>query len=567
MTDSAYDILQAQVERRQWREGQAALNLMAALYEGNLPQEYHRYFPKGDPKTVINMIKLAWDDLSVSAGRWPDLRGDPVNASNAEMKRIGKFEHIANSYLRNSEPTGQLFMRELAWWLVGGGRSVMVVKPDMDRKTPTFQTKDPRYVYPSGRTNSLNQYIEIYDIIMKYEIGEDEAEMMGFKVAKREGGPYDMEPAGEQGKMWVIEYIDDQYWVIATENGEVRRAKHGLGKVPGWVFQTIAPNSVAGLSTFKDQVSLMVAISRMFSGKMAMMDRMINPVYWVRGHEGAVRIGPHVLNKLGPNGEMGQIAPPATIQVDRDIQNLNQFARVLNRNPEVRQGEVSNKSQYVGAKTLEQLSESIDTVIGGFWDVIQVGLEKMFAVAFEMDEKLWPDVEKSIAGIMKGSRFNETYIPSEDIAGRRFIHVDHGFGVGGYQGFLMHLQAYDAKVMSKRRVIESQPGQGDVDAAMREIELDQMDDAGMALFQQKAAQGQLDIVLWSKLRKEMARNGKPLSEVIEKYEEEIQKQAQAAQMQQAGPQGGPGGMTAPPPEQAPPQQAPPGLPPSVLAGA
>jgi hypothetical protein len=85
------------------------------------------------------------------------------------------------------------------------------------------------------------------------------------------------------------------------------------------------------------------------------------------------------------------------------------------------------------------------------------------------------------------------------------------------------------------------------------------------MFMAQAEQGQMDMVLWAKFRKEMEEKGTPLHEVIAKYEAELQ--AQAAQAQMGGQ--APGGMTVPPaPEEAAPAPAaPPGIPPSgMLAG-
>ncbi len=100
---------------------------------------------------------------------------------------------------------------------------------------------------------------------------------------------------------------------------------------------------------------------------------------------------------------------------------LNQFSRILNRNPEVRQGEVASKGSYTSAKTLEQLAEAIDTVIGGDWDILSPGLEYLFGVMFEMDVTLWPNEEKTISGNLRGRKFLDTYIPIEYIGDRRRI--------------------------------------------------------------------------------------------------------------------------------------------------
>ncbi|MEE9593460.1 MAG: hypothetical protein V3W28_07760, partial [Thermoplasmata archaeon] len=366
---------------------------------------------------------------------------------------------------------------------------------------------------------------------------------------------------GPNPKGTVLEYIDKERWVVASDGGTVQIAHHNLGMVPGWVFQTHAPNKSGGLSQFQDQVTLMVSISRLITQKLRFADRLVHPVYWVRGHEGVVELGPDVINKLGPGGEMGVLLPPHTLQVDRDIEKLEQFSRILNRNPEVRQGEVSGNT-YTSAKTLEALSAAVDTVIGRMWDIVSVGMEKMVAVCFKMDEGMWPDTKKNMRGVIKNQRFASKYTPSRDIAGRFEINVEYG-GIGGYQGFLMLLQAKDSGVQSRRRVAEAQPGVSDVDDLMREIELETMDDAATANFAAIAAEGQLDMILWAKLRKAMAEGIIPLHDIIFEYEQELLEQAQQAQEQ-----GGAEGMTAAPgPDQTLPEEAPlPGISPAALVG-
>ena len=95
---------------------------------------------------------------------------------------------------------------------------------------------------------------------------------------------------------------------------------------------------------------------------------------------------------------------------------------------------------------------------------------------------------------------------------------------------------------------------------MRQIQLEDLDDAQMANIQSQAASGQMDMVFMANLRKAVAK-GKPVHEAIMKLTEEAQAQAQAAIES---------GATAPVtnPEAAPPpeaQQQPPGLNPAAVA--
>jgi hypothetical protein len=546
-------MLHSEVIARDWHEGQQDMEEMAKIYEGELPARFEQFFPKSVPKHLVQVVPLAWDDLATQVGRLPDLRGEPKNKTRAELKAVGLLEKIGFSYLRTAQPSGKIFMKNLAWWLQIG-RAVAVVTPDVENQRPSMELRDPRTVYPGIKKSANNSIIELSDLLFKYELDLNEARKRGL-------APMGDEKDGVKvnRKVKVLEFIDEKQWLIVSEHGMMQRAVHDLGVVPGWVFQTFAPNSKSGKSRFKDQVALMVAISRLITAKIAYADRLVNPILWTKGHEAALELGPYTINRLGPNGEMGQIDPPAQFQVDRDIQMLNQFSRILNRNPEVRQGEISAKGSYTSAKTLEQLSEAIDTVVGSDWDVIGPGMERLLRICFTMDAKLWPKLEKTINGTIRGKKFSESYTPGTDIGERVDVKVDYGFGVGGYQGFLMHLQAGEAKTMSRRRVMEAMPGIHDVDEELSLIEIESMDEAGMAMFQQQAAMGQMDMRIWSIVRKDMAEKGLPLFEAIIKYEELLAEQAMEAQGTDQG------ALMAPHPEEEMMEEAPlPGIPPGAM---
>jgi hypothetical protein len=559
MSESVFDILDDEVRTREDQAVVAEQNMLAGIYEGKLPSAFDKYFPKSTPKQVVNLVRLAWDDLATQVGRLPDFRADPRDSTKAAGDAAGMLERIAHFYMRKAAPRGELFLWELAWWLVGIGRAVAIVTPNTEDKHPEFQIRDPRTCFPKAAKTSGTQIVELADIIFKYELDEKEMMERGLKVKPRQPGS---ERGAKAFSGTVIEFIDRDQWIVASDGGTVQRTEHGLGIVPGWVFQTFSPDKTAGLSQFQDQITFMVAISRMLSQKLRYADRLAHPITWVKGYEGTVTIGPDVLNKLSPQGEMGQLSSPTQLQVDRDIELLTRFSRILNRNPEVRQGEIQSRGSYTSAKTLEQLSEAIDTVVGRMWDYVSVGSESLMAAAFAMDEKLWPNMEKSITGVVKGTRFNVTYTPSKDIAGARKINVDYGFGVGGYQGFLQQLQAKDSGLQSQRGALEQMPGVSDVEAKLREIELEQMDAAIQRNFMAQAEAGQLDVLLWAKLRKELAKGSKSIAQIIEKYQEELQAQAQAAIEQ-----GGADALTAPPIDEAPiAEESLPGLPPAALVG-
>lgn len=558
MSKELYRTLAAEAELRRDNALKEQISVMTRLYNGELPAEYEKYFPTNAPRHFVNLIKNASDSLTTDVGRLPDLRADALDETVREEKAAGLLERIGHSYLNNAEPTGAQFMWQLAWWLVNGGRSVAFVRRDSKKEMPVFTLRDPRTAMPNMRTVG-SVPVEIYDIMFEREIPHKVAVELGLADERKMMDPGPISGTSPQ-MVKIFELVDDKAHTIVSDQGMVVREEHGLGMVPAWVFQNFNPEATSGMSLFKDQVSLMVAVSMLTSLKLAAADKAVNPIYWAKGHSGTIKIGPSVLNKLSAQGEMGVIAPPQVPQVDRDIDQLVQFSNVLNRNPEVRQGTAGQKSTYTSAKTLEQLSEAIDTTIGQYWDIMKPGMEHLFAVAFKMDEVNWPKKEKRITTNIRGKKMRDVYIPGEDIDGRYDINVDYGFGLGGYQGFLQNLQANQAKVRSRKAAMEAMPGVSDVDMEMRQIQIEDLDDAQMANIQSMAANGQMDMVFMAKLRKMVAK-GTPVYEAVVKLQEEAEAQAQASVESGAtAPVTNPAQM-----QEAPPQEAPlPGLDPAAV---
>ena len=548
MSLKLYNLLRDEVERRSDDEHIAETDMMCNLYEGELPPEYDKYFPKTAPKHVVQLVRDAWDDLAAQVGKLPDLRVDALKETTKEAEIVEKLERIAYLYLNDSEPSGRLLMRQLAWWLVGTGRACVYIRPDDTKQKPILTIRDHRNVFPKMRVVG-NIPVEIYDVIFRYSIPRLEAIELDLAppIEEHQGNP--MGPfRGDAMEVEILEFLDDKQHVIVSEFGTGSTTDHNLGVCPAWVFQNFNPNKAIGISLFKNQVSLMVAVSMLISLKLAAADRIVNPIYWARGWQGSVELGPSILNKLGPQGEIGKIDPPRLEQTDRDIAQLTQFSNILNKHPEVRQGQVDSKGAYVSSKTLEQLASALDTVVGDYWDGIAIGMRHLIGATFKMDEINWKNVEKRISLNIKGNPVRDTYKPKKDINGRYEIGVFYGFGIGGYQGFLQNIQANASKMKSRKAAMMEMPGVPDVPKEIRQMQLEDLDDAQMALIQSQAVNGTMDALTLAKIRRIVAEEGKTVGEAIEELEEDLKEQAAAVSE-------GDGTTEA---LTAPPQQAPPG---------
>jgi len=514
------------------------------------------FFPKNTPRHEVNFIGLAWDDLAQTVARAPEVQVDPVTLSKPSIRKAAKLEKIVTGYFQNARPFDSAFLFQNAWNLVGLGKFVAIAVPDGKSKVPRFEARDPRNCFP-GAKRRIGSYIdELSDLIFETEMKREEAAKLGLAKGSDKDGKL------IQGDVTIYEYLDDKVWAQCGPDGQLS-AKHNLGVIPGVYRSTFSPNKT-GKSQFKEQISLMVAVSRIITQKIAYLDRVIYPITWVKGLTGELTLGPNAVATLSEHGEIGQLSPPATLQVDRDLSTLERYQRILNRNPEVRQGEVDGKGAYVGAKTLDALNDSVDNSVARFWDVMQAGYEGLAAIALEMDETLYENVSKSISVTTKGQRNVETYTPAKDINGRRNVRVAYGFGVGGsYQSFLENVQAWQAELKPKRMAIESMPGGNDAERIMRELDLDKIDNIAMEGFLAQAQAGALDQVLWAKFRKKMEEEGLSWYEASIAYEEEFKAQAQQA-VEQPVPETG---LTQPPPQAQGPDQGPlPNVPPPAFLG-
>ena len=436
MSDYAHLREIVKIRKAAMAEELADMDRLALVYEGGLPPEFDVFFPKNTPRHDVNFIGLAWDDLAQTVARAPEIQVDPLTTSNANVIKAEKLEHIVTGYFDSARPWDSAFLYQNAWNLVGLGVFTAIVLPDGEFKTPRFEARDPRYAFPGVKRRVGKTISELSDMIYETEIPRGEAVALGLARGSDKDGN-DLTTS-----VTIYELVNDKVWAHVGPDGQIV-ADHGLDMVPAVYRNTFSPNKV-GKSQFKEQISLMVAVSRIITQKIAYLDRVIYPITWVKGLTGELTLGPNAVATLSEHGSIGQLTPPATLQVDRDLTKLEQYQRILNRNPEVRQGEVDGKGAYVGSKTLDTLNDSVDNSVARFWDVIQSGYQQLAAIALEMDETLYPKVEKTISTVTKGQRNVEEYTAAEDIEGRRDVRVAYGFGVGGsYQAFLENVQAYE----------------------------------------------------------------------------------------------------------------------------
>jgi hypothetical protein len=111
-----------------------------------------------------------------------------------------------------------------------------------------------------------------------------------------------------------------------------------------------------------------------------------------------------------------------------ESQLLEADMRAGARYPEGRSGSID--ASVVTGRGVQALMDGFNSQVKTAQLVIGAALGKALSIAFEMDERFWPNVKKSIRGVANGAHFEETYVPAKDIAGSYTVDVTYGFAAG-----------------------------------------------------------------------------------------------------------------------------------------
>lgn len=513
----------------------SAIDELVGLYEGNLPAEFNDYFAPEMHVHIINMVRLAWDDLATMAGKLFPIYVPPDNLTQTARERAERLEQIGYGYNENGRRCGGITMKLLqkvnAWWMVGAGNVVNMTLPDFDQKRPFFTFRDPRTYYPPGGWSPFSQAAPT-DALFVYPItlGElkrrypDKAEEINQKIARSSqsmsNGAH--KPIYHDDK-WVVqlgEYYHEDTWSVQTltdlvitvarsDDGDLGHP--GIVPVTAYGFYSALSSKARGL--FADQVSIQAATARMFSQQLDFYDRILYPlIFHTPLVNEKLRLGPNAANTYdtssGVQPRVDTVQPAHSIDANQMMAFALGLSRVLNRNPESLQGQ----GQADSAKALTELKSGITSTIRDWvWPPMIEALPKMYEHAARLETKIWPNERRTVTGTRKNQPFSSEYVPAVHLAGREAtFQIEPGLGLAGYQGTLELMQLYQAEMISEDEALEQGEWSRDVQAAKRGIQLDKLAKLNFAVLGSKAEQGLLAAETIPLLM-DMVGNGKDLN--------------------------------------------------------
>lgn len=434
--------------------------------------------PDAWPRPVVaNMIDTSARDTSEVMGQMPSINcTNSLNTSNRSKKFSSKKTKAANYYVQISGLSAGEQVK-LCDHYDSLGMGVYVVEPDFARKTPIIRVENPMGAYPEF--NLFGQLVSYSRIWREEAIYLCSKYPHLIKILKRTD-QYGREEAGwAEREIEVAKYTDADniyLYLPAHSNVLVDTMPNPMGKVT--ISPAVRPSYDGEIrGAYDDAIWVYLAKSRMAMLGLEATEKAVRAPLVLPRDAQTIAFGGDSILRTDSGKDVRYVGIDLPQFAAQEEQLLERELRLSTRSPEVRSGNLD--ASIITGKGVEALMGGFNTVITTGQQVIGQALKRAIEYAFEMDEKLWPEEKKTIRGVVQGAPFEETYIPSKDIAGNYTVDVSYGFASGQdpARAIVGMLQLRGDNLISRDFVQRNLPMEIDVVQMQTQIDNEQFEDA------------------------------------------------------------------------------------------
>jgi hypothetical protein len=473
------------------------------------------------PKPIIsNVINVAAQYSAEQIGVMPTVSCTAgVMVSDRQKRYAQRRTLIAHNYLENSRL--KVAMVEGSDWLNTYSFLPVILEPHFGdaycEPGPRLRFENPLGSYFDndiyGRTRC---FVKVYDS----DVQDLCAKFPHVASALRNGMRVESNAKVEM----VVYYDDDEIvtYVPSRDNLVLNRVANKFGRCPVFIAESPKFDS-ENRGAFDDVVWIQVARALFAQMGMAAAKKAVNAPLVVPPDVVNIPFGRDRVIRTNMGEKIhyaAQEMSPAAWQIgeilDRDM-------TVGARFPEGATGK--SPGSIVTGRGMEELMGTIDSKVRTYQLIIGDCLRRAVSGAFEMDQKFWPNKRRFLRIMVNGQQYEESYVPSKDIAGVYQVDVTYGMAAGmdPNRALVFLLQARGDKLISRDYALRQLPFDLNVDQVMEQIDTEEMTDALKQMITQTAmavpalaAQGQDPADTLIKLATVLKKreSGMPLHEAI-----------------------------------------------------
>jgi len=501
-----------------------------------------------------NLLLSALDRLAQKIGRVPNLEIPlAVNKDSIRAKdRRDKLERIIHAYDEQQHLDMQL--PQVGRWLPGYGFVVWVIVTKYDANGnpyPCAELRDPYDCYPgyygTAQTPSelatirripAPKLVKMYPELRSFYDSKNRRKAGGTMLVGSRNLNSNDEPRWETNKGGdvIVEYMNETGTFVVHPG-----AKKLLDFIPnplksGPQFVVAKRFSFDKLQGQFDQViGLMSAMAKInIMSVIAMEDAVFTETNIIGELEsGQYRKGRHSVNYLSPGTQVIKPITNLPYQLFDQVSRLERQLRVVSGYP-VQDDSISPNS-FVTGRGLEELQSGVGQMVKEYHTILTTALEEIDYKRLEYDELVHGDKKRSISGVYRGSIFEESYKPDNDIRGAYKTIRKYG-AMASFdepQKIVTGLQLLQAGIIDKQTMQEEMDGLDNLQMINDRITKEK---AERVLFESLLAQAQQGNMQAMTSLTSIYKDPKNMVEILESFFADVQEEQeeQQAMMQQQG---------------------------------
>ena len=500
-----------------------------------------------------NLLLSALDRLAQKIGRVPNLEIPlAVNKDSIRAKdRRDKLERIIHAYDEQQHLDMQL--PQVGRWLPGYGFVVWVIVTKYDANGnpyPCAELRDPYDCYPgyygTAQTPSelatirripAPKLVKMYPELKSFYDSKNRRKAGGTMLVGSRNLNSNDEPRWETNKGGdvIVEYMNETGTFVVHPG-----AKKMLDFIPnplksGPQFVVAKRFSFDKLQGQFDQViGLMSAMAKInIMSVIAMEDAVFTETNIIGELEsGQYRKGRHSVNYLSPGTQVVKPITNLPYQLFDQVSRLERQLRVVSGYP-VQDDSISPNS-FVTGRGLEELQSGVGQMVKEYHKILTTALEEIDYKRLEYDELVHGDKKRSISGVYRGSIFEESYKPDNDIKGAYKTIRKYG-AMASFdepQKIVTGLQLLQAGIIDKQTMQEEMDGLDNLQMINDRITKEK---AERVLFESLLAQAQQGNMQAMTSLTSIYKDPKNMVDILESFFADVQEEQeeQQAMMQQA----------------------------------
>lgn len=439
---------------------------------GGLARVYPELFPEdavyAEP-IVANMVDIAARDISEVLAPLPAFNcSSSLSVSDRARKFAEKRTKIAYGYIDSSNLSVNSYVAADRY--VSFGFVPAVVRLDFDRKTPVIQFLDSRGCYwhrdQWGRVTRLFQVLKVY---------RDDALVQFPHLRKLLDDNYKQDGIIELVRVW-----DDTHEVMFCNVGEgeiCTAVTNPIGKAPVVVFMRPGLSDDDPIGQFDDAIPVQVAkavfaLLNLEAAHKAVQAPMAVPQdiqEFSTGPDAVIRTAfPEKVRRVGLEVPQASFAQAALL--DNELRQGSRY-------PDVRTG--NTDASVVTGRGVQALMTGFDTQIKTGNAVFAHGYTQLLGFCFQLDEKVWPNTERTLRGNANGTPYEIKYLPEKDIKGDYTVDVQYGLmaGLNPNQALVFGLQARGDKLISRDFLRRQMPMALDAQQEEQKVDIEELREA------------------------------------------------------------------------------------------